>query len=132
MKIFHNTRHAEHAGRQEMFRGRMVDCHEVPDRLRFVLDELQRRPVGQLLTPGANLNVNAAMARVHAPDYLAWAAPLFAMVGDRFPIRSLMLITVKSVQPIVAPSYWMYPDETTERKQVQAAMAVYGVRKSEQ
>jgi acetoin utilization deacetylase AcuC-like enzyme len=74
MKIFHNTRHAEHAGRQEMFRGRMVDCHEVPDRLRFVLDELQRRPVGQLLTPGANLNVNAAMARVHAPDYLAFLA----------------------------------------------------------
>ena len=74
MKIFHNTRHAEHAGRQEMFRGRMVDCHEVPDRLRFVLDELQRRPVGQLLTPGANLDVDAAMARVHAPDYLAFLA----------------------------------------------------------
>ena len=74
MKIFHNTRHAEHAGRQEMFRGRMVDCHEVPDRLRFVLDELQRRPVGQLLTPDAALDVDAAMARVHAPDYLAFLA----------------------------------------------------------
>ncbi len=74
MKIFHNTLHAEHAGRQEMFRGRLVDCHEVPDRLRFVLDELQRRPVGPLLTPDAALEVDAAMARVHAPDYLAFLA----------------------------------------------------------
>ena len=57
-----------------MFRGRMVDCHEVPDRLRFVLDELVRRPVGQLLTPDAALDVDAAMARVHAPDYLAFLA----------------------------------------------------------
>ena len=74
MKIFHNTHHAQHAGRQEMFRGRLVDCHEVPDRLRFVLDELQRRPVGQLLTPDTSLDVDAAMARVHAPDYLAFLA----------------------------------------------------------
>ena len=57
-----------------MFRGRLVDCHEVPDRLRYVLDELQRRPVGQLMTPDAALDVHAAMARVHAPDYLAFLA----------------------------------------------------------
>jgi len=74
MKIFHNTRHAEHAGRQEMFRGRLVDCHEVPDRLRYVLDELQRRTMGQLLAPDAALDVDAAMARIHAPDYLDFLA----------------------------------------------------------
>ena len=74
MKIFHNTRHSEHAGRQEMFRGRLVDCHEVPDRLRYVLDELQRRTMGQLLAPDAALDVDAAMARIHAPDYLDFLA----------------------------------------------------------
>jgi acetoin utilization deacetylase AcuC-like enzyme len=74
MKIFHNTHHAQHAGRQEMFRGRLVDCHEVPDRLRYVLEELQRRPVGQVLAPDAALDVDAAMARVHAPDYLDFLA----------------------------------------------------------
>ena len=57
-----------------MFRGRLVDCHEVPDRLRYVLDELQRRPVGQLLTPDAALGVDAAMARIHAPEYLDFLA----------------------------------------------------------
>lgn len=88
--------------------------------------------VNVFVQKGYKLQGSAREVLPDAPDNLAWAAPLFAMVGDRFPIRSLMLITVKSVQPIVAPSYWMYPDETTERKQVQAAMAVYGVRKSEQ
>ena len=46
----------------------------MPDRLRYVLDELQRRPVGQLMSPDAALDVHAAMARVHAPDYLAFLA----------------------------------------------------------
>ena len=74
MKIFHNTRHAEHAGRQEMFRGRMVDCHESPARLQHVLDELARRPVGELLTPAADLPLDAALQRVHSPEYLQFLA----------------------------------------------------------
>ena len=74
MKIFHNTRHAEHAGRQEMFRGRMVDCHEVPQRLQHVLDELARRPVGALQQPPADLPLDAALRRVHRADYLDFLA----------------------------------------------------------
>lgn len=74
MQIFHNTRHAEHAGRQEMFRGRLVDCHEVPARLQHVLDELARRPLGKLQTPSPDLPLDAALARVHRADYLALLA----------------------------------------------------------
>ncbi len=74
MHIFHNTRHAEHVGRQEMFRGRMVDCHEVPQRLQHVLDELARRPVGKLLMPAADLALDAALRRVHSADYLDFLA----------------------------------------------------------
>ncbi len=74
MKIFHNTRHAEHAGRQEMFRGRMVDCHEVPARLQHVLDELARRPVGTLHAPAHELPLDAALHRVHSADYLDFLA----------------------------------------------------------
>ena len=74
MKIFHNTRHAEHAGRQEMFRGRLVDCHEVPQRLQHVLDELARRPVGTLAQPAADLPLDAALRRVHRADYLDFLA----------------------------------------------------------
>jgi acetoin utilization deacetylase AcuC-like enzyme len=72
MQIFHNPVHALHAGRQEMFRGRLVACHEKPQRLAHVLDELGRRPVGELREPGA---VDLALVqRVHAPRYLDFLA----------------------------------------------------------
>lgn len=74
MKIFHNTAHHRHAGRQEMFRGRLVDCHEVPGRLQHVLNELARRPVGTLSLPPEHLPLDAALQRVHSSDYLAFLA----------------------------------------------------------
>ncbi len=73
MKTFHNPQHAGHAGQQEMFRGRMVPCHEVPARLGFVLDELRRRPLGIVeaaALPDAALD--AAIHRVHDARYLAF------------------------------------------------------------
>lgn len=68
MKIFHNPQHARHDGRQEMYRGRLVPCHERPDRLAFILDELRRRGRWELLEPG---EMDAALVRrVHAPRYV--------------------------------------------------------------
>jgi acetoin utilization deacetylase AcuC-like enzyme len=75
MKTFHNPLHAAHAGRQEMFRGRMVPCHEVPERLDFVLAELRRRPMGELLEPEVdNSALDTAIARVHDPRYTTFLA----------------------------------------------------------
>lgn len=76
MLIFANPHHALHQGRHEMFRGRLVPCHETPSRLDHVLDELGRRPVGQLREPPAV--DRATLERVHEPRYLdflttAWA-----------------------------------------------------------
>ena len=76
MIIFHNPSHHGHSGRQELFRGRLVPCHESPARLDFVLAELQRHPVGDLRTPDAP--DMALLARIHSPRYLhflqhAWA-----------------------------------------------------------
>ena len=71
MRTLLNPDHGAHAGRQEMFRGRLVDCHEVPDRLRFVQQELQRRGLGPIESPAAEAAaVDAAIARVHEPRYL--------------------------------------------------------------
>jgi acetoin utilization deacetylase AcuC-like enzyme len=75
MKTFHNPHHAGHAGQQEMFRGRMVPCHEVPARLDYVLAELRRRPLGALETPTVNdAALDAAIARVHSERYLGFLA----------------------------------------------------------
>ena len=83
MLVIHNPEHARHAGRHEMFRGRLVPCHEVPQRLDHVLAELQRRRVGPLTTPaqvhaGEDAAFEALLRRVHAPRYLDFLARAWA------------------------------------------------------
>jgi len=74
--IFHNPVHAKHDGRQEMFRGKLVPCHETPARLEYVLDALRQRGIGTLQAPAApDLDL---IRRVHSPRYVdflqgAWA-----------------------------------------------------------
>jgi len=68
MLIYFNPLHGQHDGRQEMFRGRLVPCHERPDRLEFILDELRRRGRWELREPG-ELD-EALVRRVHAPRYV--------------------------------------------------------------
>lgn len=71
MLTIHNPLHHLHQGREEMFRGRLVPCHETADRLDHVLAELQRRAVGPLRTPALEeATLDAALAQVHAPRYL--------------------------------------------------------------
>ena len=66
------------------------------------------------------------------PAFARWAAPLLVMVAQRFVIRSVLVIRVTSVAPIVAPSYRFYPAETTESSQIASAMRTYKVQASEQ
>jgi acetoin utilization deacetylase AcuC-like enzyme len=72
MIVYVNPSFRAHGGRAEMFRGRFVPHHETPERLQHVLDELQRRPVGAMRTPGAvDLDL---VRRVHAPRYVDFLA----------------------------------------------------------
>jgi acetoin utilization deacetylase AcuC-like enzyme len=68
MFIVHNAAHARHAGRQEMFRGRLVPCHETPQRLDFVEQALRQRGFASWQAPGP-LD-QALLARIHRPAYL--------------------------------------------------------------
>lgn len=43
------------------------------------------------------------------PKYSRWADPLLAMAGDRYPIYSVFVVRAIAVEPIVAPSYRLYP-----------------------
>jgi acetoin utilization deacetylase AcuC-like enzyme len=70
--IFHNHLHKGHAGRQELYRGRLVACHESPARLDHVLAELQRRRVGELRR--AQLPDLATIERIHSPRYVEFLA----------------------------------------------------------
>ena len=68
MLIVHNPRHHEHEGRQEMFRGRLVPCHETASRLELVLDALRARGRSSFATPGEA--DRAVLQRVHSARYL--------------------------------------------------------------
>lgn len=71
MLTIHNPHHHLHQGRREMFRGRLVPCHETAQRLDHVLDALQRRKLGPLRTPAEDTpGLDEALARIHAARYL--------------------------------------------------------------
>jgi len=63
-----------------------------------------------------------------AADYARWAQPLERLAGPRFPIHGVIVVRAEAIEPIVAPSYRLYPGEVTEASQVAAAMRTYGVR----
>ncbi|MBH8580188.1 pyridoxamine 5'-phosphate oxidase family protein [Bisbaumannia pacifica] len=62
-------------------------------------------------------------------EYSQWVSPILPMVGDRFPIYSIFIVRPIAAEPIVAPSYSLYPSETTEDSQVKSALRIYGVTK---
>ena len=62
------------------------------------------------------------------PEYSRWIGPLLKMAGDRYPIHSVFVVRAIAVEPIVAPSYLLYPSETTDESQIQSALRTYGVR----
>ena len=68
MHIFYNPDHAAHQGKLEMYRGRMVPCHEVPQRQDQVAAALQLRALGPLQTP--KRFDDALLERIHSPRYL--------------------------------------------------------------
>ena len=71
MLTIHNPLHHLHQGRHEMFRGRLVPCHETAARLDHVLGELKQRGSGPLQQPALpNGELEAALARIHSPRYL--------------------------------------------------------------
>lgn len=57
-----------------------------------------------------------------------WLAPLATMARPRFPTHSVIVVRIGTIEPILAPSYRLYANETTEQAQVEAAMHSYGVR----
>ena len=68
MKTYYNPHHALHQGQFEMYRGQLVPCFEVPARQDFVLAELRRRGLGEVLAPD---HIKApALTTIHSRRYL--------------------------------------------------------------
>lgn len=75
MDAYCNPFHLQHQGREEMFRGRLVPCHEVPARLVHVQKAWQQRPLGVLRHPELEDTVlDLAIGRVHPGHYTQFLA----------------------------------------------------------
>jgi uncharacterized protein len=73
---------------------------------------------------GYKLYGQAQILETNAPDYATRAEPLLKIAGEKFPIRSVMVVALERVVPIVAPRYALYA-ETTQAAQVGRAVARY-------
>jgi len=95
MRIFYNASHSVHRGQKEMFRGELVPCFEVPDRVDLVLREVQRRGLGTIERPAAgSLD---AIARVHSRRYIDFLASAW----DEW-----IALDAANAQRDAIPSYW--------------------------
>lgn len=62
------------------------------------------------------------------PEFPLWSASLIAKAGPKFPIRSVLVIQAVEIEPILAPSYRLYPADTNEQTQIASAMSTYCVQ----
>lgn len=62
-----------------------------------------------------------------SPDFSAQAQKILKMAGTAFPVQALLKIKVTKTAPILAPSYLMYPEKTTEEGQIASALKAYKV-----
>lgn len=101
MLTLHNPIHHLHQGRHEMFRGRLVPCHETPQRLDHVLAELQRRALGSLRAPSIDAAaLAAALAQIHDPRYLHFIEHAW---------NEWVALDPANAQSDVLPSVWPAP-----------------------
>ncbi|WP_176079967.1 pyridoxamine 5'-phosphate oxidase family protein [Paraburkholderia tropica] len=83
--------------------------------------------VDPFVQKGFKLKGQARLLHESDEAFATLALPLTQLAGPRFPFRSLFAIEIDGVEPIIAPSYRLYP-ETSEARQVESAMKSYGVR----
>lgn len=75
---------------------------------------------------GYKVKGTASLIEPSHEEFALVEAPLLTITQGKFPIKSIFKIQASSIQPIIAPSYWLFP-AITEEVQVQSAMHSYGL-----
>lgn len=124
-------------------------CPNVSPKEMFVASEEDRLLIANIASPESvkniKLNPNVCASFVHVfkqkgfklagkaqiieeenLGYSGLKEELYSLGGRDFEIKSIILVTINKVSPIVAPSYWLFP-ETTESSQIEQSLKTYGV-----
>jgi len=78
---------------------------------------------------GYKLKGTARLIGRDDPGFGPKVKPLTDLFTDKFPVKSVIEITVTKTERIQAPSYFFFPD-TTEEMQITAALNTYHVTNS--
>jgi len=81
-----------------------------------------------LVQKGFQLKGTAEIIDKSHSDFELLKTPLHEMTGDKFPFHSLTKIKVESAKQILAPSYILYPETTSEEQQIAKAKKSYNLR----
>jgi uncharacterized protein len=77
---------------------------------------------------GFKIKGQAIIISKNETDFETKVKPLIDLYSDTFPIHAVIEITIQKIEPIQAPSYFLYP-EMTEAMQIESAMNTYKVRR---
>jgi predicted pyridoxine 5'-phosphate oxidase superfamily flavin-nucleotide-binding protein len=78
---------------------------------------------------GFKIKGKAKIIQPDDPDFAAKKALLTIQYSDLFPIQSIIEVAVESIDQIIAPSYFLFP-ETTEESQIKSALKTYNMDKT--
>jgi len=75
---------------------------------------------------GFKVKASARYIEPHEQEYPPLFKAIEPMVGTVFPVKGIILLTVKQIQPVIAPSYYMV-EGTTESQQIENAKKAYAL-----
>jgi len=78
-----------------------------------------------LVQKGYQLKGTATCIEADDPDFSDMESALQKTLCGKFPFKSVFHILIQSAKPIIAPSYLLYPESTTEQGQIESAMRQY-------
>lgn len=78
-----------------------------------------------LVQKGFQLKGTAQIITAKDPEFQKMKDSLEEITKGKFPFSSITRVRVEKIKPIIAPSYFMYPEETTEESQIAAAKKAY-------
>lgn len=78
-----------------------------------------------LVQKGYQIKGNAEIITKEHPEFSQMENQLLQMTKGKFPFSSITQIIPEKTKPILAPSYLLYPNETTEEKLIEQAKSAY-------
>lgn len=77
---------------------------------------------------GFKVNGKARLIYKDDVEFISKAKPIIDIFTDMFPIKAIIEIQVIKVEKIQAPSYFLFPESTTEQSQIESAYKTYKVK----